>query len=192
MHDTQSIELIDDMVVAGAVRAAIFAALMGAFAYVTFPYPLSPAPVTLQVLAVFLAGILLGPRWGATAMILYLLAGTLGAPIFAGGTAGIGVLLGPHVGFLLSFPIAAFVIGAITHRGTTVTDYRRRSTTWLTGAMGAGVVVIYSFGVIGMMLRLSLSPVEAIMVGAIVFIPAELLKMAAAIGILRSDRLAVE
>ncbi|MFC6726546.1 biotin transporter BioY, partial [Halobium palmae] len=88
---TDSVELVGDEATRNLARAALFAALMGAFAYVSFPNPLSPGiPVTLQVLGVFLAGIFLGPVWGGFAMVLYLLAGTLGLPVFSGGSAGVG------------------------------------------------------------------------------------------------------
>lgn len=186
---TESVELIDDELVGNLVRAALLAALMGAFAYVSFPYPLSPAPVTLQVLGVFLAGIMLGAVWGSAAMLLYLVAGAMGAPVFAAGSAGLGVLFGQTGGFLLAFPVAAAVIGVLTH-GRTVADYREIHIARLVGAMVGGVVVIYAMGVVGMMIVLALGPVEALLLGAVPFIPAEAAKIAAAIGIVRSDRLA--
>jgi len=59
-----SVDLVDDTVVRQFARAAVLAALIGVTALVGIPYPLSPAPVTLQVLFVFLAGLVLGPAWG--------------------------------------------------------------------------------------------------------------------------------
>ena len=89
------------------------------------------------MLGVFLAGILLGPLWGAGAMGLYLIAGAVGAPVFAMGSAGLGVLLGPTGGYLLSYPIAAAVVGLIVHRGLDVRDYRAVGLPLLVGAMVA-------------------------------------------------------
>lgn len=186
----EGIDLVHDETVLNIVRTALFAALMGAFAYVAFPYPLSPAPVTLQVLGVFLAGIMLGPIWGSLAMLLYVFAGALGAPVFSMGTAGIGAIVSEQGGYLLAFPIAAFVIGWVTHGGRSPTDPHDRHPIRLLAAMVAGVVIIYLFGVIGMMVVLSLSVEEALIMGALVFVPAEILKIAAALGIVRSDRLA--
>jgi biotin transport system substrate-specific component len=180
-------ELVGDEVVSNLARAALFAALTGAFAYVSFPNPVSPAPVTLQVLGVFLSGIFLGSLWGGVACGLYLLAGALGAPIFAGGTAGIGVLVGPTAGYLLSYPLAAAVIGGVVHGGRTPVDPGTVGLGRLIGALVLGTGVIYAIGVAGMMIVQSLGPVEAFLVGAAVFIPAELLKIAAAVGIVRSD-----
>lgn len=188
---TESVELVDDELVGNLVRAALFAALMGAFAYVSFPNPLSPSiPVTLQVLGVFLAGIMLGAVWGSAAMLFYLVAGVMGAPVFAAGSAGLGVIFGQTGGFLLSFPIAAAVIGVLTHGGLPVADHRDIHVARLVGAMIGGVVVIYAMGVVGMMIVLALGPIEAFLLGAAPFIPAEAAKVAAAIGIVRSERLA--
>jgi biotin transport system substrate-specific component len=180
-------ELVGDEVVSNLARAALFAALTGAFAYVSFPNPVSPAPVTLQVLGVFLSGIFLGSLWGGVACGLYLLAGALGAPIFAGGTAGIGVLVGPTAGYLLSYPLAAAVIGGIVHGGRAPVDLGNVGLGRLVGGLALGTGVIYAIGVAGMMIVQSLGPVEAFLVGAAVFVPAELLKIAAAVGIVRSD-----
>jgi len=188
---SESTDLIQGHLVVNVSRMALFGALMGAFAFVSFPYPLSPAPITLQVLGVFLAGILLGPLWGAGAMALYLVAGAVGAPVFAMGSAGLGVLLGPTGGYLLSYPIAAAVVGLIVHRGLDVRDYRAVGLPLLVGAMVAGTAIIYAMGVTGLMVALGLSPFEALVGGAVVFFPAEAAKIVAALGILRSDELAI-
>lgn len=180
------VELVGDEITTNVARAALFAALIGAFSYVSFPNPVSPAPVTLQVLGVFLAGIFLGPIWGGIACALYLVAGMLGAPVFSGGTAGIGVLLGPTAGYLLSMPVAAFIVGAIVHNGLTLSDPKANGPGWLVGAMVVGTVLIYAAGVVGMMLSLDLGLTEAVL-STVALVPAEVLKIAAAVGIVRSD-----
>lgn len=185
-------ELVGDAVTNNVARAALFAALIGAFAYVSFPNPVSPAPVTLQVLGVFLAGILLGPVWGGVACGLYLLAGMLGAPVFAGGAAGLGVLLGPTTGYLWSLPLAAFAVGVIVHGGLSLSDPEAVGLVRLVGAMVLGIVLIYTFGVAGMMIVQNLSLTEAFLAGAIAFLPAEALKIAAAVGIVRSNAIVAE
>ena len=187
---TTSVDLIDVQTLENLVRAALFAAIMGAFAYVAFPNPLSPAPVTLQVLGVLLAGLLLGAKWGTVAMFLYVLAGALGAPVFSMGTAGVGALFSERVGYILSFPIAAFVIGILTHGSLDPGSLSDRHPVRLIVAMSAGILVIYAAGVLGLMLVLSLGVWEAILYGALIFIPGEIAKMAAALGIVQSDRLA--
>jgi len=185
--NTESVDLVGDEAATNLARAALFAALVGAFAYVSFPFPLSPAPVTLQVLGVFLAGIFLGPLWGGLALVLYLLAGALGAPVFAGGSAGFAALVGDSAGYLWSYPIAAALVGGIVHRGLTLRDLDAVRLPALVGATVVGTLVIYALGVVGLIISLDLALGEAVVQGAVVFLPAEAAKIAAAVGIVRSD-----
>jgi biotin transport system substrate-specific component len=188
---TDSVELVGDDAVVNLVRAALFAALMGAFAFVSFPNPLNPAiPVTLQVLGVFLAGIFLGPVWGGFAMGLYLLAGAVGAPVFAGGSAGIGVLVGPTGGYLVSYPVAAALVGGVSHGTDGLTAPDAVGLPRLVGGMVAGTAVIYALGILVYWQSLDVGLVEAVVGAAVVFAPVEALKMAAAVGIVRSDEIA--
>jgi biotin transport system substrate-specific component len=68
-------------------------------------------PFTLQVLALILSGLLLGPRYGALAQAVYVLVGAVGVPVFSEFSGGLGVILGPTGGYLLSYPVAAAVAG---------------------------------------------------------------------------------
>ncbi|WP_424017066.1 biotin transporter BioY [Halorientalis pallida] len=190
--DTDNVDLVDAAVVENLGRVALFAALMGAFAYVSFPNPFSPAPVTLQVLGVFLAGIFLGPVWGGVSIVVYLAAGAVGAPVFSGGGAGPTVLVGSTAGYLWSYPVAAFLVGLLVHGGLSVGDPREAGIVRLVGSMVAGTAVVYAMGVAGLMLVLGLGPVAAFMAGAAAFIPAEAFKIAAAVGIVRSDAFVAE
>ena len=181
------VDLVGDETAGNIARAALFAALMGAFSYVSFPYPLSPAPVTLQVLGVFLAGLFLGPLWGGASMVLYLLAGAVGAPVFSGGAAGIGVLLGPTGGYLLSYAVAAVVVGGVAHGGLRARPLAETPVVRMLAAMVAATVVIYGIGVPFLWWNLDVTLRTAVITGAVVFVPAEAAKMATAIGIVRSD-----
>jgi biotin transport system substrate-specific component len=93
----------------------LFAVATAVGARLAVPVPLSPVPVTLQTLFVLLAGALLGPRLGAASQLAYLGAGVAGLPVFAAG-AGVAYLLGPTGGYLLAFPVAAFLAGMVTDR----------------------------------------------------------------------------
>lgn len=190
--ETRAVDLVGEETVVNVARAALLAALTGAFAYVVFPMPISQTEITLQVLGVFLAGILLGPTWGAIAMVLYLAAGAVGAPVYLGGSAGLGHLFGLTAGYLWSYPIAAFVIGAIVHGGLETRDPGAVGLSRLVGAMIAGTVVIYALGVAGFMVVGGMSLERAFLTGAAAFIPAEAFKIAAAVGIVRSDAIAIE
>lgn len=123
------------------VLAALMAALIAVVAPVRFFLPVAPnVPVTLQVLIVFLAGGLLGPFWGALSMLLYLLLGAVGLPVFAGGAAGLKVLVGLTAGYLWSYPLAAALVGLLAPAQKGLGPVR-------TGlAMLAGLVVLYLGG----------------------------------------------
>jgi biotin transport system substrate-specific component len=185
--ESESVELVGEEVISNIVRAALFATLTGAFAYVSIPNPLSPVPVSLQVLGVFLAGAFLGPLWGGLSMGLYLLSGAVGAPVFAGGSAGIGPLFGYTAGYLWSYPIAATVIGLIVHGRETLRSPDSVGTIRLVLAMTLGTGLIYSLGTVGFALVQNVGLAEAFFLSAIAFIPFEIIKIAAAIGVIRSD-----
>ncbi|WP_049969316.1 biotin transporter BioY [Haladaptatus cibarius] len=191
--ETGSVELVGEQTVGNIARTALFAAVIGAFAQVSFPNPLAPAiPVTLQVLGVFLAGIFLGPLWGSASMVLYLVAGSVGAPIFANGSAGLGELVQLTGGYLLSYPLAAFVIGVIVHGGLTLRDPKQAGVIRLVAGMVAGTAVIYAFGTVGFSYFGNYGLTEAFTLSAVAFIPFEAFKIAAAVGIIRSDRVTAE
>ncbi len=100
----------------GMVFAALFAALTAAVAWFKIPLPFTPVPITLQTLVVLMSGAMLGPIYGALSMIIYLVLGTIGLPVFAGGSSGVGALLGPTGGYLFSYPVASFVIGKMIEK----------------------------------------------------------------------------
>jgi biotin transport system substrate-specific component len=185
--ETHSVDLVGEDVVGNVARAALFAALTGVFAYVSFPNPISPVPVNLQVLGVFLAGIFLGPVWGGVSLVFYLAAGAAGAPVFSGGSAGLGPLVGYTAGYLWSYPIAAALVGAVVHGFDGLDDPERVGTIRLVGGMFAGTVVIYALGTVGFALVQNVGLVEAFAVSALAFVPFEAVKMAAAVGVVRSD-----
>ena len=189
---TDAVDLVDGATVGNIARAALFAALVAGFSYVSFPNPLAPTiPVTLQVVGVFLAGVMLGPRWGTASIGLFLAAGAVGIPVFSGGAAGLGHLLGsPTFGYLWSYPVAAGVVGLVVHRGTDLRDYTAVGVPTLVGAMVAGTVVIYAMGTVGFAVIQDVGLVEAFSLSAVAFIPFEAVKIAAVVGILRRDAIA--
>jgi biotin transport system substrate-specific component len=105
-----------NIVLRDALLVSFFVALTALGAQFAIRLPLSPVPITLQVLMVLLSGLALGRRRGFSSQLGYLTAGALGLPVFAGGTGGVGVLLGPTGGYLLAFPVAAFAAGMVSER----------------------------------------------------------------------------
>jgi biotin transport system substrate-specific component len=101
------------------LRVGLGALIVALSAQIAIPLPFTPIPFTLQPLAVLLVGAWLGPAEGAGALAIYLAAGAMGAPVFAGGMGGIGRLMGPTGGYLLAFPVAAAIAGLARSRRRT-------------------------------------------------------------------------
>ena len=97
------------------VYCGIFATITAILAQISIPLP-GGVPLTLQTFAVSLAGILLGSKKGFISILVYVLMGAIGLPVFSGFSAGIGAIVGATGGFILSFPIMSFIIGLICER----------------------------------------------------------------------------
>ncbi len=149
------------------IALVLGAAIVALSAQVAFPVPLSPVPMTLQGLAVILVGGLFGSAAAAGSMVLYLLAGAFGAPVFAFGTFGLAKLFGPSGGYLLSFPLAAAVVGRVAERG-----HLGRA---LMGAL-AGMVLIHLGGWAQLTL-LGTGAERAFQLGVLPFVGQDLLKV---------------
>jgi biotin transport system substrate-specific component len=131
-----SLSRIEDSVVSQMLWITAFAALTAVGARIEIPH--QPVPFTMQTLAVLLAGALLGPRNGFLSQILYLLAGIAGLPVFAAGAIGFAKIVGPTGGYLLAFPVAAFVTGMLVTM--------RRTMVWSFFSMAMGLLVIFTSG----------------------------------------------
>ena len=141
---------------------------MALAAQVAVPVPLSPVPMTLQPLAVLAVGGLLGAAGGVAALVLYLVLGMVGLPVFAGGAAGAVHLIGPTGGYLLAFPVAAGIVGALLGRSSGVLRVLL--------ACALGMVVIHVGGVAQLAL-LGGDPALAFRVGFVPFLTGDLLKV---------------
>jgi biotin transport system substrate-specific component len=165
-----------------AKRAALvvaFSLLIALSAQVVVPLPWTPVPVTLQTFAVLLAGALLGSRLGALAVFAYLLEGAAGLPFFSAGRGGAAHLLfSPTAGYLLAYPVAAFVTGWLAERGW---DRRYPSAA---AAMALGSAVILAGGWLGL-LRFY-APTQAFALGVAPFLAGDVIKIALAAVVLPS------
>ncbi len=154
-------------------RVALMAALTAVSAQIVVP--VFTIPFTFQVFAVVLSGLLLGPRYGALAMGIYLLIGAVGAPVFFGFQGGIGHILGPTGGYLVSYPLAAAVAGLAASAAVNAT---RRRALWTSSLAGAGaLVVIYVFGVAWLMVLSQLPLAVALAQGVLPFVLLDLVKV---------------
>lgn len=145
-------------------------------------------PFTLQTLFVYLAGDLLGSKRGALSQLLFLTMGLLGVPVFALG-GGPGYILQPTFGYLVGFPIAAWVIGSILSRKSL------RENWWgLLMANGIGILVIFMAGVYYFYINMnfivlkSLSWKMALWSGVVIFLPGEIVKVVLAAGLTKKVR----
>jgi Uncharacterized conserved protein len=98
------------------VFAALFAALIAVGAYIRIPIMISTVPITLQTFFVLLAALVLGRKWGTVSVIVYLLVGFIGFPVFTGGSGGVGILFGPTGGYLYSFVLVAYLVGFFSEK----------------------------------------------------------------------------
>jgi len=161
-------------VAARPIGVRIAAALAGALvvaaaAQVALPVPGSPVPFTLQPLAVLLVGGLLGPRFGALAMVTYLAMGAMGLPVFTpGGLPGAARLFGPTGGYLLAYPFAAALAGGLARRGAGFGGAAL--------AALAGMAAIYAGG-LSQLLVLTGSARAAFAAGILPFVAADLVKV---------------
>jgi biotin transport system substrate-specific component len=152
---------------------ALFAALTAAGAVIAIPLPFSPVPIVLQNFFALLAGLLLGPLLGSAALALYLIAGALGAPVFAGTAGGIARFLSPTGGFLAGYFLAALSAGLIAGRPG---NARKTPLFRIILAVTAGLTVIYVPGLIWFKTVLGRTWGETFFVACAPFIPGDLVK----------------
>lgn len=163
------------MNVATMTRVALMAAVTAVAAQITIPLPFSPVPFTLQVLAVILSGLLLGSRYGALAQATYVLVGAVGVPVFAGFRGGLGVLVGPTGGYLLSYPIAAAIAGLAAYAAANAV---RRRALWSASLWGCvALAVIYALGATWLAAVTGLPLTVALAQGVLPFVPLDLIKV---------------
>jgi len=153
---------------ASLIGAVGFAAAVAAASQIAIPLPGTPVPFTLQPMLVILAGMMLGPIAGAASMMLYLAAGAAGLPVFTPmGAPGIARFFGPTGGYLIAYPIAAFVAGVIAQRATSLTGR------WIAGMAGIALIFV---GGIAQLALLSGSLGRAVQLGVTPFAALDIVK----------------
>jgi len=162
-----------------AFAATVFVALCSR---ISVPLPFTPVPLTLQNFAVLLVGLALGPVAGFTAMVLYLVEGAVGMPVFnPHGPGGILQLFGPTGGFLLSYPFAAAAAGWTARSLRMGSQYIRAAI-----ACTVATIVIFALGAVWFSQFLHLGASAVWRMAAAPFLPGEIVKIAAAAGIYNS------
>ena len=156
------------------IGASLFVALC---ARVTVPLPFTPVPLTMQNFGVLSVGLMLGSRRGFAALALYLAEGAAGLPVFSPSILGGGIaqILGPTGGFLMAYPLVAFVAGWIYERTS-------RRFSWAALAGFAGEVVLFAGG-LSWLFVLTHSLSQAVRWGLYWFVFAEVIKIMMAAGV---------
>lgn len=172
-------EVVEDRRARAAIGVVAFAVATALSAQLAVWLPWTAVPVTLQPLFVILAGAMLGPRLGALSMGAYVVAGAMGAPVFASGGAGLPWLLGPTGGYLLAAPVAAFVAGAVAGRVGDV---------WLLAGLTLGVATMYLGGVAQLAGMTGQGLAAAVAAGVAPFVVGDVTKIGLAFFVVRSAR----
>jgi biotin transport system substrate-specific component len=149
---------------------ALFAALIAVLGLVPKIDLAAGVPITAQSLGIMLCGTVLGTRRGALAVLLFVGLVAIGLPLLAGGRGGLGVFAGPSVGYIIGFPVAAFVAGWVMERTSMPTGFSA-----FCAAVIGGIGALYAFGIPGMAIMLDKSLAEAANI-AIAFLPGDAVK----------------
>ena len=151
--------------------SSMFAALTALGAYLIIPLPFTPIPLTLQTFFTYTSGAVLGKYRGALSQIIYIGLGCLGLPVFAGGKAGFGVLLGPTGGYLIGFVLGAFLIGFL------VRLKKKPGFLMIIFSLVIGTLAIYSLGVVQLSIWMGITLRQALLVGMLPFVFGDALKI---------------
>ena len=166
-HESQKSRFsVKDMVI-----TAMFAALTAVCSILSIP--VGEVPVTLQTFAVCLSAAMLGWKRGTLSVLIYILLGAAGVPIFAGMKGGFGVLAGPTGGYIVGFLLTALMIGLAAER------FGRKALP-LALAMSCGVLICYAVGTIWFMIVTKMSLGESLMLCVVPFLLPDAVKIAAA------------
>jgi biotin transport system substrate-specific component len=149
---------------------ALFAALIAVLGLIPKIDLAAGVPITAQSLGIMLCGTVLGARRGALAVVLFLALVAAGLPLLSGGRGGLGVFASPSVGYLIGFPVAAFVTGWLMERSTLPVGLAAGA-----AALIGGIGVLYVFGIIGMSVMLGKTLPEAAFLG-MAFLPGDIVK----------------
>lgn len=148
------------------IFSSLFAILISIGSYIYLPLPFTPIPLTLQLIFVLLSGILLGPIYGFFSILIFIILGAIGLPVFAGGGSGIGYIFGKTGGYLFGFLITPLISGYIFKLNKKL----------LSLSVFAGILIVHLFGILYLSQILKISLLKAFLIGSLPFIPVDLIK----------------
>jgi len=159
------------------VYASLFAALIAAGAFIAIP--IGPVPVVLQNMFVLMTGLLLGWKWGIASVLVYLLAGIIGFPVFSAGRGGLAHFLGPTGGYLVGYIPAVLITGFLPALINVQAIGRSRKGIINMVEMVVGSVLIYGIGVPWLKVVTGMSWGKAAAVGVLPFLVGDTVKIIA-------------
>ena len=157
---------------------AVMAAVICVLGPMSMAIPISPVPISLASMAVYLAVTVLGMKLGTLSCLIYLLLGLVGLPVFSGGSAGAAKLFGPTGGYLVGYLFLALIAGAFVGR---YTENKWKSIAFAALGMVLGTMVLYALGTAWLAYSAGMDFQAALWAGVIPFIPGDLVKMVIAV-----------
>jgi biotin transport system substrate-specific component len=177
-------------IAADALRIIAANILLALCAHIAIPLPWTPVPITGQSFGIFLVAVLLGSTRGTLTVVLYLLEGMAGLPVFAPiGAPGPARFFGPTAGFLFAYPPAVFVAGWLVERSTAIWVLPLAGLR-LAGALLSGEAIIFLGGWLWLAYGIGLGAAAAFFAGVLPFLPGETIKMAMIVAAVRGVELA--
>lgn len=157
---------------------AVMAAVICVLGPISIAIPVSPVPISLGSMAVYLAVTVLGMKLGTLSCLIYLLLGLVGLPVFAGGSAGAAKLFGPTGGYLIGYLFLALIAGAFVGR---FAENKWKNIAFAALGMILGTIVLYALGTAWLAYSAGMEFQAALWAGVIPFIPGDLVKMVIAV-----------
>jgi biotin transport system substrate-specific component len=173
---TREIELSKS--VKSALMIGLFSFLTFAAAMIRIPLPFTPVPITLQTFVLFMAVYYLNPKELGLSQVIYIIAGLVGAPVFAAGAAGMLALVGPTAGYLIGFIVAGVLMAAIKSK-INVTPFK------MAGIFALGMVIYLSLGTAHLWLVYHMTLKQALLAGFVPFVIGDALKIIVAAGLFK-------
>lgn len=155
------------------IFSALFVAITAVLTQIILPLPFTPVPANFALLGVLLSGVILGSKRGALSQFIYILVGTVGLPVFAGMQGGLAIIAGPTGGYLIVYPIVAFVCGKYVEK------FGRGFLNYVVSAF-ISLVICYLVATVWIMALMKITFVSALAIGVFPFIIGDLLKIFAA------------
>ncbi|URZ08582.1 biotin transporter BioY [Clostridium felsineum] len=149
------------------ILCALFAAISCVLSQISIP--IGTVPITMQVMAVYLAGVILGEKRGFISQLVYVVLGSIGVPVFAGFSGGIGAVVGPTGGFIIAFPFMTLIVGYVSDK------YKKRIPIII--SMVVASVFCYILGSVWLALMTKMSFLAAIKVAVLPFILFDIIKI---------------